>query len=517
MPAPAGAGMGRGQAVDADGFTLVQRRPAAGAAAAGAATGAAAGPPIVQGASTANQAAPTGTGAEAPPTAGAEAAAPPAATPTAHQQQQHVGAGGSDEADDPMGGEARPTVDDLRARYERCKKLVAWLEEEGYAAEDPVRIHAADQEAAAEQEWRGAMPGVAISKRLVSAEQALRRAKRVQAKQEQAISDHDQWYEAERAAMLDHLAELRARTRAYELRLAQISREAAQTYHAPGGDGGGRAEGDEIREAVDTLEDEVAPALREVLEMAPEGSAMRAKITEVMGAVSTVYTLATSVSHAHPARYDIASGAGDDNWQGHQCGAGYDHGGGHGGCHHYGYDARDDRYADGSWGGAWWHGGPAGPRWADEGDEGDDTIPMDTADVAAPRWMRGSGGDDTTWGEQAWKRGRWGTDRQPGGQGVLFRVDGTAAVDGRAAQPQANPCGATAGAADAAGEADAGGSTAAAPTPQPQDPAQQALERRKQEVWDAAQDEGVEVACDEIARMDAMQLEQWAATHIQGI
>ncbi len=417
-----------------------------------------------------------------------------------------------------MGEEARPTVDDLRARYERCKKLVAWLEEEGYAPEDPVRLHAADQAAAAEQEWRGATPGVAISKRLVSAEQALWRARRVQAKQEQAIADHDQWYEAERVAMVDHLAELRARTRAYELRLAQISREAAQTYHAPGGEDGGRADGDEIREAVDTLEDEVAPALREVLDMAPEGSAMRAKITEVMGVVSTVYSLATSASQAqHPARYDIASGAGDDNWQGHQGGTGYGHGGGGGGRDYYDYDAWDDRYADGCWGGAWGQGGPAGPSWADEGDEGDDAMPMDTADVAAPRWMRGDAGDGTTWGEQAWKRGRWNTDRHLGGQGALFHVDGAATDVGRAAQPQTSPNGAAAAVTNAVGEADANSSAAAAPTPQLQDPAQQALERRKQEVWDAAQDEGVEVTCDEIARMDALQLEQWAATHIQGI
>ncbi len=413
-----------------------------------------------------------------------------------------------------MGQQPQPTVDDLKARYERCKKLVAWLEEEGFEPEDPALVHAVGQAAAAEQEWRDAAPGVAVSKRLLSAEQALRRARRVQAKQEQAIADHDQWYEAERDAMVTHLGELRARTRSYELRLAQVSREAAQAFQAPGDEGGGRAEGDEIREAVDTLEDEVAPALREVLGMAPEGSALRAKITEVMGAVSTVYSLATNASRTQrPARYDIASGAGDDNWQWRQGDDGSGYGDGGGDYRLYDHDAWDDRYADYCWGSAAGWGGPARLDWADESDE---AVPMDTADVGAPRWTRDDGNEGAAWGAQAWKRGRWATDRHHGDQGTLFRGDGAAHRVGQAAQPQAGVSNAAAAPPPAASDADAA-TTAAAPTPQLQDPAQQALERRKQEVWDAAQDEGVEVASDDIARMDAQQLEQWAAEHIQGI
>ncbi len=457
------------------------------------------------------------------PTASAASPSFPAATAEQQQQQQqqqqptphqHQDVSGGGEDNDAAGAAEQPSADFLKSRMDRCKRLVAWLEEEGFEEGDPALVHAIGQAAAAEQEWRDAAPGVAVSKRLLSAEQALRRAKRVQAKQEQAISDYDQWYETERLAMVTHLGELRARTRNYELRLAQVSREAAQAFRAPGEEGGTRAEGDEIREAVDTIEDEVAPALREVLGMAPEGSALRAKITEVMGAVSAVYSLASHATRArHPAQFDIASGADDDSWQWHHGDGGDGYGGHGGGYGHNGHDAWDDRYADQGWIGTAGYGSPERFDWADASEE---ATPMDTAEVDAPRWMRDDDGDGSAWGSQAWKRGRWTSERRHGDQGALFGDVGTAPHDGQAVPPQAGLGNAAAAATPAVNGADPA-TSAAPPTPQCQSPAQTALERRKQEVWDAAQDEGVEVACEEIARMDAQQLERWAAENIQGI
>ncbi len=75
-------------------------------------------------------------------------------------------------------------------------------------------------------------------------------------------------------------------------------------------------------------------------------------------------------------------------------------------------------------------------------------------------------------------------------------------------------------AAAAAASATAGVAGAVADgTPQPPTPNVQdlALERRKQQIWDQAQDEGVLVSMEAIAGMVAEELEEWAAAHLEHI
>ncbi len=52
------------------------------------------------------------------------------------------------------------------------------------------------------------------------------------------------------------------------------------------------------------------------------------------------------------------------------------------------------------------------------------------------------------------------------------------------------------------------------PAPPTPNLADQALERRKQEVWDLAQDQGVQVTVEAIASMASEDLEEWATKHL---
>ncbi len=408
------------------------------------------------------------------------------------------GADGSDvcDANDGAQDDANPpSADELKGRWERHRKHLAWLDEEGFDEDDPIRKVAADQAAAAERAWRDASPGVVVTQRLVWAEQGLRRARRVQANQEQAIDEYDRWYEQERLAMLSHLGDLRARTREYELRLAAISRQAAEEYHAPGAEAEDDGNVDGLREAVDTLEGEVAPGMRELLAMAPEGSPLRAKVSEVMGSITTVYSLTTSANRNQRAtRYNIAGGADEETWE----------------------DA-DEGYYDDGWaahgeGGHWWRDN----QWRDNsaawggGGEPYGESAMDTRDVQVPRWIRTGGGDGTVWDQRAWKRGRRMADDPNGLQGRHLDAAEATPEHEAAVQLQARLTDAATGAAVATSAA------VQLPTPPASDTAEaEALERRKRAVWDAAQNEGVEISCEAIAQMDAHVLEEWAAAHLQ--
>ncbi len=57
---------------------------------------------------------------------------------------------------------------------------------------------------------------------------------------------------------------------------------------------------------------------------------------------------------------------------------------------------------------------------------------------------------------------------------------------------------------------------AAAATPAPPTPnlAEQELEKRRQEIWDLAQDQGAEITCEAIARMASEELEEWASAYL---
>jgi hypothetical protein len=60
-------------------------------------------------------------------------------------------------------------------------------------------------------------------------------------------------------------------------------------------------------------------------------------------------------------------------------------------------------------------------------------------------------------------------------------------------------------------EAGAGITGAAPPTPRAED---HALEARRRAIWDQAQNDGVEISAEEVASMDAVVLEEWAAAHL---
>ncbi len=154
-----------------------------------------------------------------------------------------------------------------------------------------------------------------------------------------------------------------------------------------------------------------------------------------------------------------------------------------------------------------------GSAWIQPSEPWDDTAPtpMDMRDVQVPVWMR-SGADASTnqgaaWGARSWKRGRWyGLDG--GGTQGRHAYDDEVTEDHEAAarlQAQHN---------DAAAAAAAAASAVAGAAPATPTPIDQALEDRKRAVWDMAQAESVQVSCEEIASMDAVQLEAWATEHI---
>ncbi len=152
---------------------------------------------------------------------------------------------------------------------------------------------------------------------------------------------------------------------------------------------------------------------------------------------------------------------------------------------------------------------------------------MDTSEVQVLVWMRSSEADGSAWNVRAWKRGRRGADDPNGMQGRHIVHEEAADDHERGAQLQAQHADAAAAAA-AAREAQAnveaiqqqqrtqpqGG---APPTPTAADHARATLERRKEEVWHAAQDEGADITLDQILAMDAEELERWAEAHIQGL
>ncbi len=409
--------------------------------------------------------------------------------------------------------EAAPTRDELKEHLARCRRLVDWLDQEGHGPDDPTRIHASQQAEEAEKAWREAGLGVAVATRLLWSEKALRRAERIQASQEQAIDDFDRWYEDQRGAMLTHLASLRQRTREYEDRLAALSRQAAHEYQPSGMSKEGIPATVAMRDAVSTIEDSLAPAMREALQLALEGSDVRNKLAEAMGSISTLYTLTThAAERAHADVYDIGDDANGEWGDGGGDDQGYSWWGG-------GHDRWFDDGAYGGQGGGSWQAGTA-HGWDDghgygSGWGGDQGGAMDTSDIRVPQWMRNPRDDDgSAWGSRAWKR--WKVDGADDGglQGRHTLAEEITDEHVQALRLQAQHQDAAAAAAAATATV---GSSGVSPTPPAQDLGAEALERRKQEIWDAAQDEGVQVTCAEIAGMSAQELEQWAAANITGI
>ncbi len=159
----------------------------------------------------------------------------------------------------------------------------------------------------------------------------------------------------------------------------------------------------------------------------------------------------------------------------------------------------------------------------DEGGGGDEYASMDTADISVPQhgpqWMRSStAADGSAWSHRAWKRGRFYGVPEGGIQGRHLVAEEATADQEQAAQLQAQHQDAAAAAAAAAEAAAAAAAANILDEAPPADGiASLALERRKQELWDAAQEEGVEVSCETIANMSSEELEQWAKENIAGL
>ncbi len=383
--------------------------------------------------------------------------------------------------------EEGPTVDDLRGQMDRDKEAVDYLLQHGYGEDHPLLDAARAQAAASKARWPEARPGVAVTQRMLWAEKALARAKKAQAKMEQAIDDLDRDYEVERAARIEQLHDLRARTREREAKLACVSREAAEEFKGAAADG---ADG-HLREAVGTIEGPLRDAVTEALACAPEGSALQTRLSGALGSLDSLRGLVEQV--ARPRWADVYDLAEDDVDHGEGGGGG----GGHGGYHRAWYQPYDQQ-------GVSWYGASGGweeeTNWYDE-DQGIGEDAMDTSDVWAPSWMEPAPHTDAA-PARAWQRRKLNNEDAGGMQGRHVGTDDAGTID------HANAARLQAATNDAA--------TAQLVEPAPPTPnlAQQALERRKQEVWDLAQDQGIQVTMEAIANMAAEDLEEWSTKNL---
>ncbi len=458
--------------VDQDGFTLVTS-PGKGKARWGAATAA----PKMGGPTAADGSA--GTSGE--PEGAAAAVSPEPALGDDGGTGDQTGGDGDTFQD---AEEGTPTAEDLKAQMERDRQTVVLLTQRGYHAGHPLVDEAERQAAASKAAWQGARPGAAVTRRLLWAEQALARARKGQARMEQLLEDLDQEYQAERDARMRRLQELRARTREREIKLAEISREAAQEFRAA--EGGGEGTDGTLLEAVDTIEGPLRDAVSEALDSAPAGSALR---TRLQGALGTLDSLRGLVEKAaRPAWtdfYDLADGEGEQ----------WDEG------------PHQDAWCTQRWRG--WGDGDDGwgatSRWMDDGqyEDGDGVDEMDTGEVQAPASYQAASSAECEPLVRASRRRRIDGEDPNGLPGRL--ADG----HDQAAEDHQNVARRQADANDAA-------ATAVEVVPAPPTPvaADMVVERRKQEVWDLAQDQGIQITVAEIAGMSGAELEAWASANL---
>ncbi len=395
----------------------------------------------------------------------------------AREQANRGGDGGDAFDQQSVDGEPQPTADQLKAAWLKAQKVDELLAEQGLAEDDPVREAARARAEAARRQWADARPGVGVSKRLVFAEQALLRARRSQSKMEQSIDDLDMQYEAERARRMQALHELRGRTHQREQFLAELSRQAAEEFRGGGGGGGGTACG--ARRAVETMEGPIRDAMQEAHDAAPEGSDLRVRLA---GALGTLGELSSSMAQAPGGRWDDADplsfgldgGRDEDDWWG-------DHG-----------DFGSQWYS-GAWGGglAEQHDGDGAGRGTD----------MDTADVAAPPWMDAPQRQD---------RDEAGYSRTPKHRRRSDAEDD--GVQGRHVGEDGVPCDHAQAARLQAAVSDAMRGAAAAPAPPTPNLAEMALEAKRREIWDLAQEHGAQISYEEVMAMSMAQLDEWKTT-----
>ncbi len=386
----------------------------------------------------------------------------------------------------------RPTADELRERLARDQRVLEFIVQQGFANDDPTRVAAVQQVAAAKAALQGATPGVAITKRLVWAEKALLRARRSQANMEQAIADLDDDYQRERDERMAKLHQLRARTKEREGKLAEVSRQAAAAFQSPASADGG---GTELREAVGTIDGPIRDAVLEAMGQAPEGSPLRTRLAGALGTLDELRGMVTRAARPRWAdEYDMADSDDEHAWRHEEDGE----------QQQYAGDGWQD-HADGYWDG-WGSWRQRLPHSTYPGGAGDNA--MDTSDAQAPHWISGQGNAATgpSW-DRAWKRGRRATQDVHGMQGRHVAPEGADVADHEdTARLQA-----------AHQDAAASAAAATAPSPAPPTPVaadNPALERRKQAVWDMAQDQGVAIASEDIARMSSGELEDWAIANL---
>ncbi len=435
----------------------------------------------------------------------AATATPPAATAVAPQLDGHAptpaapsdGAdasvdqptGNAAEAQDGDDQERAPTVAELREAHAKDRQVADYLAQQGYGLDHPVRAAAEAQAADAKRAWDAAKPGAAVTQRIVWAEKALMRARRNQSKMEQAIDDLDRDYELQRDAWMQQLAELRGRTREREEKLADISRQAAVEFRSPADGVGG---GGPLRDAAETLEGTVTPAIEGLLAQIPADSPARGQVEQVVGLLRGVQgTVARASRCSWADLYDIAD---EDSWEEDDM-QWQDHDGGwrDDAWHPARHDRMDGWYQDG-WG--QWRSAEYLPM--DHGDA------MDTTDVQVPT-LDAQAARDPGACARADKRGKIDGDDPNGMQGRhVGGADSGTDDHANAARLQA--------AIHDAATAAASATVPAPPTPTAAEHA--ALERRRHELWDLAQDQGVEVTHQALAGMASEDLEEWATANL---
>ncbi len=272
--------------------------------------------------------------------------------------------------DDPQQGEhvqQVPNEEELRGYWEAAKDLLAFAKKQGYSEDHPVRRNAQRQVDMAFADWRAATPPKAVHARMGWAEEALRRARRAQAKAEQELDDLDRQYEADREQKLRTLEEARERTKERAQKLADLSREAAEEYHGEADDG--RAD-KLLRGTFRTLDAQVGPAVESVLAKLDQGSEQYGILHQALQTITTMHAALGIATGRNAADFfDMAAGDGDST-----------------------------AAAEGA--------PPASASGTDEPEA------MDTAEVRAPRWMEPKRGGEpdpaSTTGAQPprWKKCR---------------------------------------------------------------------------------------------------------------
>ncbi len=128
---------------------------------------------------------------------------------------------------------------------------------------------------------------------------------------------------------------------------------------------------------------------------------------------------------------------------------------------------------------------------------------MDTTEVAAPAWMQGAASEGGHGEAMARAHKRWRRETEDAG-----------GVQGRQANSWEVPQDHEQAARLQAAFSDAARASEAAPAPPTPNLAEQALERKRQEVWDLAQDQGAEITCEAIACMSMAELEEWQTAYL---